>query len=87
MTPKSVNDIHKRGGTVLGSSRGGHDTNKIVDNIQDRGINQVFYCCIKYFLYDPSYFLELSKICMCNLSRFTLSEEMELRRVHTRYSR
>uniref|UniRef100_A0ACD5VJR6 Uncharacterized protein n=1 Tax=Avena sativa TaxID=4498 RepID=A0ACD5VJR6_AVESA len=42
MTPKSVNDIHKRGGTVLGSSRGGHDTNKIVDNIQDRGINQVY---------------------------------------------
>jgi 6-phosphofructokinase 1 len=45
MTPKSVNDIHKRGGTVLGSSRGGHDTNKIVDNIQDRGINQVFNWC------------------------------------------
>ncbi|KAI5000308.1 hypothetical protein ZWY2020_004897 [Hordeum vulgare] len=42
MTPKSVNDIHKRGGTVLGSSRGGHDTHKIVDNIQDRGINQVY---------------------------------------------
>jgi 6-phosphofructokinase 1 len=42
MTPKSVNDIHKRGGTVLGTSRGGHDTKKIVDNIQDRGINQVY---------------------------------------------
>ncbi|WOK97906.1 hypothetical protein Cni_G06614 [Canna indica] len=42
MTPKSVNDIHKRGGTVLGTSRGGHDTMKIVDNIQDRGINQVY---------------------------------------------
>ncbi|CAL4974170.1 unnamed protein product [Urochloa decumbens] len=42
MTAKSVNDIHKRGGTVLGSSRGGHDTKKIVDNIQDRGINQVY---------------------------------------------
>jgi uncharacterized Fe-S center protein len=36
-----VNDIHKKGGTVLGTSRGGHDTKKIVDNIQDRGINQV----------------------------------------------
>jgi 6-phosphofructokinase 1 len=36
-----VNDIHKRGGTVLGTSRGGQDTKKIVDNIQDRGINQV----------------------------------------------
>ncbi|GAV79484.1 PFK domain-containing protein, partial [Cephalotus follicularis] len=26
----------------LRTSRGGHDTNKIVDNIQDRGINQVY---------------------------------------------
>ncbi|MED6132038.1 ATP-dependent 6-phosphofructokinase 3 [Stylosanthes scabra] len=42
LTPKSVNDIHKRGGTILGTSRGGHDTNKIVDSIQDRGINQVY---------------------------------------------
>ncbi|KAM3411895.1 hypothetical protein ACQJBY_003520 [Aegilops geniculata] len=42
ITPKTVNDIHKRGGTVLGTSRGGHDTKKIVDNIQDRGINQVY---------------------------------------------
>ncbi|KAG7021907.1 ATP-dependent 6-phosphofructokinase 7, partial [Cucurbita argyrosperma subsp. argyrosperma] len=40
LTPKFVNDIHKRGGTVIGSSRGGHDTSKIVDSIQDRGINQ-----------------------------------------------
>ncbi|XP_072985546.1 ATP-dependent 6-phosphofructokinase 3-like [Typha latifolia] len=42
LTPKSVNDIHKRGGTILGTSRGGHDTTKIVDSIQDRGINQVY---------------------------------------------
>lgn len=42
LTPKGVNDIHKRGGTVLGTSRGGHDTKKIVDSIQDRGINQVY---------------------------------------------
>ncbi|CAB4271183.1 unnamed protein product [Prunus armeniaca] len=42
LTPKVVNDIHKRGGTFLRTSRGGHDTNKIVDNIQDRGINQVY---------------------------------------------
>ncbi|KAK6116842.1 hypothetical protein DH2020_049408 [Rehmannia glutinosa] len=40
LTPKLVNDIHKRGGTILGTSRGGHDTMKIVDSIQDRGINQ-----------------------------------------------
>ncbi|KAE8056841.1 hypothetical protein FH972_013577 [Carpinus fangiana] len=42
LTPKVVNDIHKRGGTFLRTSRGGHDTSKIVDNIQDRGINQVY---------------------------------------------
>ncbi|KAK9923501.1 hypothetical protein M0R45_031917 [Rubus argutus] len=42
LTPKVVNDIHKRGGTILGTSRGGHDTSKIVDCIQDRGINQVY---------------------------------------------
>ncbi|KAM1013303.1 hypothetical protein EV1_042899 [Malus domestica] len=42
LTPKVVNDIHKRGGTIIGTSRGGHDTGKIVDSIQDRGINQVF---------------------------------------------
>ncbi|XP_061337555.1 ATP-dependent 6-phosphofructokinase 4, chloroplastic-like isoform X2 [Gastrolobium bilobum] len=42
LTPKVVNDIHKRGGTFLRTSRGGHDTHKIVDNIADRGINQVY---------------------------------------------
>ncbi|CAH9099176.1 unnamed protein product [Cuscuta epithymum] len=42
LTPKVVNAIHKCGGTFLQTSRGGHDTNKIVDNIQDRGINQVY---------------------------------------------
>ncbi|KAI4969598.1 hypothetical protein ZWY2020_000512 [Hordeum vulgare] len=42
LTPKSVNDIHKRGGTILGSSRGGHDTMKIVDSIQYRRINQCY---------------------------------------------
>nr|XP_028952916.1 ATP-dependent 6-phosphofructokinase 6-like isoform X1 [Malus domestica] len=42
LTAKVVNDIHKSGGTILGTSRGGHDTSKIVDSIQDRGINQVY---------------------------------------------
>ncbi|MED6205889.1 ATP-dependent 6-phosphofructokinase 4, chloroplastic [Stylosanthes scabra] len=42
LTPKVVNHIHKRGGTFLRTSRGGHDTQKIVDNIADRGINQVY---------------------------------------------
>jgi 6-phosphofructokinase 1 len=41
LTRKIVDDIHKRGGTILGTSRGGHDTIKIVDSIQDRGINMV----------------------------------------------
>jgi 6-phosphofructokinase 1 len=41
LNPKVVNDIHKRGGTILGTSRGGHDTKKIVDSIEDRDINQV----------------------------------------------
>ncbi|XP_057956942.1 ATP-dependent 6-phosphofructokinase 6-like [Malania oleifera] len=42
LNPKVVDDIHKRGGTVLGTSRGGYDTMKIVDKIQDHGINQVY---------------------------------------------
>lgn len=41
LTRKTVDDIHKKGGTILGTSRGGHDTIKIVDSIQDRGINMV----------------------------------------------
>lgn len=42
LTSRFVNDIHKRGGTILAASRGGHDKKKIVDSIQDRGINQVY---------------------------------------------
>ncbi|KAL6524044.1 hypothetical protein OROMI_031139 [Orobanche minor] len=42
LTPKVVNDIHKRGGTILGTSQCGHDTMKIVDSIEDHGINQVY---------------------------------------------
>jgi len=41
LTPKFVNDVHKRGGTNLGTSRGGHATIEIVDSIQDCVINQV----------------------------------------------
>ncbi|KAK6161915.1 hypothetical protein DH2020_001756 [Rehmannia glutinosa] len=50
LTPKVVNDIHKRGGTILGTSRGGHDTMKIVDSIQDRGINQAISRCQVYII-------------------------------------
>ncbi|KAF6153944.1 hypothetical protein GIB67_023721 [Kingdonia uniflora] len=42
LTPKSVNDIHKRRGTFLCTSRGRYDTKRIVDSIKDRGINQVY---------------------------------------------
>lgn len=42
LNPKVVNDIHKRGGTIIGTSRGGHQTSKIVSSIEDRGINQVY---------------------------------------------
>ncbi|KAF3433725.1 hypothetical protein FNV43_RR24828 [Rhamnella rubrinervis] len=38
---KLVHNWHRRGGTVLETSRGGFDLNKIVDVIQDRGFNQV----------------------------------------------
>ncbi|KAH7292465.1 hypothetical protein KP509_29G070100 [Ceratopteris richardii] len=37
-----VDDIHKRGGTILGTSYGDHHTFKIVNSIQDRRINQVY---------------------------------------------
>lgn len=30
---------HKLGGTILGSSRGGFDADKILDGIEKRGIN------------------------------------------------
>ena len=50
LTPKVVDDIHKRGGTMLGTSREGYDTSKIVESIKDRGINQVsfIYVCLLY---------------------------------------
>jgi len=78
LTPSSVNNIHKRGGTILGTSRGGHDTNKIVDSIQDRGINQVsisFYLPIYVFAY-------VHQINIASNFRFISLEEMELRGVH-----
>lgn len=41
-TPKNVADIHTLGGTVLGSSRGGFDAEKIVDRLLLKGVNLVF---------------------------------------------
>ena len=37
-----VDDIHKEGGTVLGTSRGPVDTGLAVDNLIRRGVNILF---------------------------------------------
>ncbi|XP_062161533.1 ATP-dependent 6-phosphofructokinase 2-like [Alnus glutinosa] len=42
LNPKLVHSLHKKGGTVLETSRGGFDLHKIVDGIRDRGFNQVY---------------------------------------------
>jgi 6-phosphofructokinase 1 len=39
LTPHDVSDIHKDGGTFLGSSRGGFDGDKIIDSLLERGIS------------------------------------------------
>jgi 6-phosphofructokinase 1 len=39
---KSVSNLHNIGGTILGSSRGGHDTESIVDSLQEQGVNLLF---------------------------------------------
>lgn len=41
LNPKMVREWHRKGGTVLETSRGGFDLHKIVNAIQDRGFNQV----------------------------------------------
>ncbi|KAL8152200.1 hypothetical protein V2J09_009960 [Rumex salicifolius] len=42
LDPKMVQNWHKRGGTLLGTSRGGFDLIKIVDAIQRLSFNQVY---------------------------------------------
>jgi len=42
LTPEFVHDIHLKGGTVLGSSRGPVDVSKAVDNLIARKINILF---------------------------------------------
>ena len=39
---ENVKHLHNMGGSILGSSRGGHDTNAIVDSLVDQGINLLF---------------------------------------------
>ena len=41
LNPKLVEDWHKRGGSVLETSRGGFDLEKIDNAIRDREFNQV----------------------------------------------
>lgn len=42
LTRKSVSNIHLEGGSILGTSRGGGDVPRIVDSMQQRGINQLY---------------------------------------------
>jgi 6-phosphofructokinase 1 len=42
LSSEFVDDIHKEGGTVLGTSRGPVDVNRAVDNLVARGINILF---------------------------------------------
>ena len=42
LTPTLVENIHHEGGTVLGSSRGGFDLDKILDFLHDKHINQLY---------------------------------------------
>mmetsp|Transcript_24520 Transcript_24520/g.96812 ORF Transcript_24520/g.96812 Transcript_24520/m.96812 type:complete len:161 (+) Transcript_24520:1087-1569(+) len=42
LTEEFVSDIHHEGGSVLGSSRGGHNTKMICDAIVDFEFNQVY---------------------------------------------
>lgn len=42
LTIDTVRTIHMEGGTNIGSSRGGFELEKIVDEIQKKGINQVY---------------------------------------------
>ena len=40
LTPEVVDDIHDKGGSILGSSRGSEDVPLIVDSLKQLGINQ-----------------------------------------------
>lgn len=42
LDPHVVDSIQHKGGTILGTSRGGSEISKIVDSIQARGINQLY---------------------------------------------
>jgi 6-phosphofructokinase 1 len=44
LTPALVENIHHEGGTVLGSSRGGFDLDRILDFLNQRKISQLYVC-------------------------------------------
>ena len=37
-----MKNLHHKGGSILGSSRGGHDTEAIVDSLVEQGVNLLF---------------------------------------------
>jgi len=39
---EAVKDLHQQGGTILGTSRGGHDTQAIVDSLVEQQVNLLF---------------------------------------------
>ena len=42
LNEKIVSNWHNIGGSMLGSSRGGHDTNAIVDSLEGQGVNMLY---------------------------------------------
>ncbi len=42
LTPPMVEDIHTQGGTILGTSRGPQDISKIVDRLEELGVNILY---------------------------------------------
>eukprot|EP00493_Phyllostaurus_siculus_P006053 UN06111 len=42
LNPQIVDEISNEGGTILGSSRGGYEIEKILNSIMELGINQLY---------------------------------------------
>lgn len=61
LTPELVEDIHHMGGTVLGSSRGGFDLEKILGFLKKKNIKQLYVIvsqcyCASFMLFVEHYF-------------------------------
>lgn len=48
LSSENVKAIHKLGGTILGSSRGGYQRDKIINILKEKGINHVIMFKIKF---------------------------------------